>query len=192
MYISKAMLNMRGDVLGSTVNGAVDLPWMPYTISSFGSAVIQGGGSHMSADRPGAIVFSTGDAIPDSIWDNQTGALMSITSLRTYLTANLPGCVMDAAPISTGNVRIVNLGEGKRMFELNDQLGRFAYAKAFNRMYLLLGSTVTTIAAATVTIASIVEFAPQDLIAMGAPLVDNGDGTFNLTGTVVLNNITFS
>ena len=192
MYISKAMLNMRGDVLGSTVNGSVDLPWMPYTISSFGSAVIQGGGSHISADMAGAIVFSTGDTIPDSIWDTQTGALFSITSLRTYLTANLPACVMDAAPVSIGNVRIVNVGEGKRMFELNNQLGRFAYAKAFNRMYLLLGSTVTTIAAATNTIASVVEFTPQDLISMGAPLVDNGDGTFNLTGTVVLNNISFS
>ncbi|QZE58644.1 hypothetical protein pEaSNUABM28_00087 [Erwinia phage pEa_SNUABM_28] len=192
MYISKAMLNMRGESLGSTTNPGVELPWMASTMASANAGNLQGAGTTISTERPAAIVFSTGDIITDTIWNNQLLAVFSLNTLRTYLTANLPGCVMDTAPISTGNIRIVNLGNGKRMFDTLNLLGRFSYAKAFNRMYILLGTTATAIAAGTVSIASVIELTPQDLIAMGAPLTDNGDGTFNLNGTISLNNITWS
>lgn len=192
MYISKAMLNMRGESLGSTTNPGVELPWMASTMASATAGNLQGAGTTISTERPAAVVFSTGDIITDTIWNNQLLAVFSLNTLRTYLTANLPGCVMDAAPISTGNIRIVNLGNGKRMFDTLNLLGRFSYAKAFNRMYILLGSTATAIAAGTVSIASVIELTPQDLIAMGAPLTDNGDGTFTLNGTISLNNIAWS
>ncbi|AWY08362.1 hypothetical protein HOT49_gp085 [Erwinia phage vB_EamM_Alexandra] len=112
--------------------------------------------------------------------------------MRTYLAANVPGCVMDTTMASTGNVRVVNLGQGKRMLDLNNLLGRFSYAKPFNRMYLFISQNTTALAPATAGIASVFEFTPQDLIAMGAPLTDNGDGTFSLTGTINLNNIVWS
>ncbi|QZE59327.1 hypothetical protein MPK66_gp083 [Erwinia phage pEa_SNUABM_2] len=192
MYISKAMLNMRGDSLGSTANPSIDLPWQPNVMASFGAGNIQAGGSTISAERTAAIVFSTGDTITDTVWNNQALSVFSLNTLRTYLTANLPGCVMDTAPISTGSVRVVNLGQGKRMLDLFNLLGRFSYAKPFNRMYILLGNSTGVIAAATVAIASVIELTPQDLISMGAPLTDNGDGTFTLNGTISLNNIAWS
>lgn len=192
MYISKAMLNMRGDSLGSTGSTVVEAPWIPSTMTPYNSANVQAGGSHISAEIAGAIVFSSGDPITDTVWNNQALALFSLNTLRTYLTANLPACVMDTVYASSGTVRIMNMGNGKRMFDLNNQLGRFAYAKPFTRMYLMLGTTTAALAVATATIASVVEFTPQDLIAMGAPLIDNGDGTFSLNGTISLNNITFS
>lgn len=192
MYISKAMLNMRGDALGSIANPTIDLPWTPNSFQSYNSGNVSAGGTPISAERTAAIVFSTGDTIPDSVWNNQLQAQFSLNTLRAYLTANVPACVMDSAPISTGQLRIVNLGQGKRMFDFLNLLGRFSYAKAFNRMYLLVGTSAGAIAASTVSIASVVEFTPQDLIAMGAPLTDNGDGTFMLNGTISLNNVTFS
>lgn len=192
MYISKAMLNMRGDSLGSNVASTIDAPWSSNVAVAANAGTIQGGGSTISAERTAAIVFSTGDTITDTVWNNQSLALFSLTSLRTYLAANLPGCVMDAAPISNGTVRIVNLGQGKRMLDLFNQLGRFSYAKPFNRMYIMLGTNLTVIAAGTASIGSVIELTAQDLLGMGAPLTDNGDGTFTLNGTISLNNIVWS
>lgn len=192
MYVSKAMLNMRGDALGSVANPAVDSPWMPNTVVAFNAGTVQGGGSPISAEPAGAIAFSAGTTIPDTTWANQAQALFSLNTLRTYLAANVPGCVMDTTMASTGNVRVVNLGQGKRMLDLNNLLGRFSYAKPFNRMYLFISQNTTALAPATAGIASVFEFTPQDLIAMGAPLTDNGDGTFSLTGTINLNNIVWS
>lgn len=192
MYISKAMLNMRGDALGSVANPTLDLPWLPSTMSSYNVAPTQAGGTHISAEVAGAIVFSAGDAVPDTVWVNQAQAPFSLTTLRNYLIANAPTVTMDTAYASTGLIRIVNIGQGKRMFDLNSLLGRFAYAKAFTRMYIMIATNTTALAVGTATIATVLEFTPQDLIAMGAPLADNGDGTFNLTGTISLNNITFS
>ncbi|QZE57295.1 hypothetical protein MPK71_gp086 [Erwinia phage pEa_SNUABM_1] len=192
MYISKAMLNMRGDSLGSAVNPTIDQPWAPSTLASYNANTLQAGGSHISTEPTAVIVFSSGDTIPDSVWHNQAQALFSLNTLRTYLTANAPGVVMDTAFASSGNVRIINAGGGKRTLDLNNLLGRFSYAKAFNRMYLMLGSNTTAMTTGTATIASVLEFTPQDLISMGASLTDNGDGTFNLNGTISLNNITFS
>lgn len=192
MYISKAMLNMRGDVLCSTSTAGVDMPWTPSSVTAYNANTLQAGGSHISAEPGAGIAFSSGDTIPDSVWNNQAQALFSLNTLRTYLTANAPGVVMDTAIASSGTLRVVNLGNGKRMLDLNGLLGRFAYAKAFNRMYLFIGNTTTVIAPATATIATVFEFTPQDLISMGVSLTDNGDGTFNLNGTVNINNITFS
>ncbi|UAW53199.1 hypothetical protein pEaSNUABM30_00081 [Erwinia phage pEa_SNUABM_30] len=193
MYISKAMLNMRGDVLGSSAAAVVDAPWLPSSVTAYNAAnAMQAGGTHVSAEPAAAIVFSSGDAVPDTTWTNQAQALFSLNSLRTYLAANVPGCVMDTAYASTGTLRVVNAGNGKRMFDLNSLLGRFSYAKPFNRMYLFISQTTSTLAPATVSVATVVEFTAQDLIAMGASLTNNNDGTFNLNGTIILNNITFS
>lgn len=192
MYISKAMLNMRGDSLGSTANPTVENPCQPASFAGYSSGNLQSGGIPVSAEVTAALVFSTGDTIPDSVWNNQAQAPFSLTSLRTYLTTNVPGCVMESTFASSGTIRIVNLGNGKRMFDLYTALGRFAYAKAFNRMYLLLSNSASALGTGTASISSLVEFTPQDLISMGVPLTDNGDGTFNLNGTVNINNITFS
>lgn len=193
MYISKAMLNMRGDALGSTAQVAIDAPWVPNSFTGYNqTGVMQSCGSPISMEVGAAIGFSSGDAVPDSVWLNQAQALFSLNTLRTYLTANAPTCVMDTAFASTGTLRLINMGNGKRMLDLNNSLGRFSYAKAFNRMYLFIGSTSGAPAVSTAYIASVFEFTAQDLIAMGATLIDNGDGTFNLDGTIYLNNITFS
>lgn len=192
MYISKAMLNMRGDALGSTALPTVDAPWLPNVVTAVGAGSLQAGGNHISTEPAGAIAFSTGAAIPDTVWTNMAQTLFSLNTLRTYLAANVPACVMDTAMASNGNVRVVNLGAGKRMLDLNTLLGRFAYAKAFNRMYLFIGQTTSAVTPTVATIATVIEFTAQDLIAMGAPLTDNGDGTFNLNGTISLNNIAFS
>lgn len=192
MYISKAMLNMRGEALGSTANAFVDAPWRAYTQAAFGQAGLQAAATPLGVEIAAAVVFSAGDTITDTVWNNQALSLFSITSLRTYLTANLPNCVVDTAPISTGTVRIVNLGQGKRMLDVFNLLGRFSYAKPFNRMYILLSTTAAVVAAGSAVIASAIELTPQDLIGMGAPLTDNGDGTFSLSGTISLNNLAWS
>lgn len=193
MYISKAMLNMRGDVLCSAASPSVDAPWMPSSFTGYNqNGVMQSGGTPISTEVGAAIGFSSGDAVPDSVWLNQAQALFSLNTLRTYLTANAPTCVMDTAFASSGTLRMINIGNGKRMLDLNNSLGRFSYAKAFNRMYLFIANTAGAPAVSTATIATVFEFTPQDLIAMGATLTDNGDGTFNLVGTISLNNITFS
>lgn len=193
MYISKAMLNMRGDSLSSVASVAVDWPWLPANFTAYNQAdAVQSGGTPQSAEPTAIIMFSSGDMIPDSVWVNQAQALFSVNTLRTYLTANAPGVVLDTAIASSGVVRIINVGGGKRTLDLNNYLGRFSYAKAFNRMYLMVGTNTTTMTVGTATIATVFEFTPQDLISMGASLTDNGDGTFNLNGTISLNNITFS
>lgn len=193
MYISKAMLNMRGDALGSTAQAAVEAPWVPNSVTGYNqTGAMQSCGSPISLEVGAAIGFSSGDAIPDSVWLNQAQAPFSLNTLRTYLTANAPGVVMDTAFASTGTLRMINMGGGKRMLDLNNLLGRFSYAKVFNRMYLFVLNTTGIPAVSTSYIASVFEFTPQDLIAMGATLTDNGDGTFNLDGTISLNNITFS
>lgn len=193
MYISKAMLNMRGDSLSSVTPVAVDWPWLPANFTAYNQAdAVQSGGTPQSAEPTAIIMFSSGDTIPDSVWVNQAQALFSVNTLRTYLTANAPGVVLDTAIASSGVVRIINVGGGKRTLDLNNYLGRFSYAKAFNRMYLMVGTNTTTMTVGTATIATVFEFTPQDLISMGASLTDNGDGTFNLNGTISLNNITFS
>lgn len=192
MYISKAMLNMRGDSLGSAANPVVENPCQPASFVGYSSGNLQAGGIPISVEVTAALVFSAGDTIPDSVWNNQAQAPFSLATLRTYLTANVPGCVMESTFASSGTVRIVNLGNGRRMFDLYTALGRFAYAKAFNRMYLLLSNNTAAFSNGSVSISSLVEFTPQDLISMGVPLTDNGDGTFNLNGTVNINNITFS
>ena len=192
MYISKAMLNMRGDALGSTANANVEAPWRPYVQAAFGQAGIQSSASAIGVEAAAAVVFSTGDTITDTVWNNQALSLFSLNTLRAYLTANLPGCVMDAAFISTGTVRIVNLGQGKRMLDTLSLLGRLSYAKPFNRMYILLNTGSAVGAVSSAVYASVIEFTPQDLVSMGAPLTDNGDGTFSLNGTICLNNIAWS
>lgn len=191
MFVSKAMLNMRGDSLGSSTP-AVEAPWMPITFTAGSAVQQQSAGSPIGAEVAAAIVFSTGDVITDDIWNTMSGSLFSLNTLRTFLTANLPACVMDTAFQSTGRLRIVNLGSGRRMFDMSDTtLGRFAYAKPFNRLYVLM-STSTTAAVGTANISSVLELTGQDLQQMGAPVTDNGDGTFTLNGVVVMNNITFS
>lgn len=193
MYISKAMLNMRGDSLSSVASVAIDSPWLPASFTAYNQAgAMQSGGTPQSAEPTAIIMFSSGDTIPDSVWTNQAQALFSVNTLRTYLTANAPGVVLDTAIASSGVVRIINVGGGKRTLDLNNLLGRFSYAKAFNRMYLMVGTNTTNMTVGTATIATVFEFTPQDLIGMGASLTDNGDGTFNLNGTISLNNITFS
>lgn len=192
MYISKAMLNMRGDSLGSTINPTIEWPWSPYSLTGYSSGNLQSGGMPTSTEPTAIIVFSSGDTVPDDVWSNQAQALFSLSTLRTYLAANAPGVVMDTAFASSGIVRVINVGGGKRTLDLNNSLGRFSYAKAFNRMYLMIGTNTTVMSTGTAVIASVFEFTPQDLISMGAPLTDNGDGTFNLNGTISLNNITFS
>lgn len=192
MYISKAMLNMRGDSLGSAINPTIEWPWSPYSLTGYSSGNLQSGGMPTSTEPTAIIVFSSGDTVPDDVWSNQAQALFSLNTLRTYLAANAPGVVMDTAIASSGTVRVINVGGGKRTLDLNNALGRFSYAKAFNRMYLMIGTNTTVMSTGTSSIASVIEFTPQDLISMGAPLTDNGDGTFNLNGTISLNNITFS
>lgn len=193
MYISKAMLNMRGDSLSSTASIAVDMPWVPSAFTAYNQAgAYQSGGVPISAEPSAGIVFSTGDTIPDSVWANQSQALFSLNTLRTYLAANLPNCVMDSSFISSGTVRVINVGGGKRTLDLNGLLGRFSYAKAFNRMYLLVSNSTSAYGAGTVSTTTVFEFTPQDLISMGVPLTDNGDGTFSLNGIVNINNISFS
>lgn len=191
MYVSKAMLNMRGDALGST-SPSVEAPWLPSNYTAPSVATPQAAGIPTSTEVGGAIVFSTGDTIPDSVWHSISGTLFSLNTLRTLLTSTVPACVMDTALQSTGRLRIINKGQGRRTFEFADNtLGKLAYAKPFNRMYVLI-STSTSTAVGTANVCSVIELTPQDLQQMGASLTDNGDGTFNLNGTIVLNNLTFS
>lgn len=192
MYVSKAMLNMRGDSFGSVANSGVEMPWTPALYTAYNGGIQQAGGSHISADAQAAIVFSAGDTIPDSVWNTMVGTLFSLNSLRIYLAINVARCTMDSAPISTGPLRIVNKGDGVRMFDMSTgALGRFTYAKPFNRMYLLIGNSVTAISGTSQNIGSVVEFTPQDLQKMSASLTDNNDGTFTLNSTMILNNISF-
>ncbi len=193
MYVSKAMMNMRGDSFGSVATSGLEMPWTPAAYTAYNTAVQQAGGTHISADAQAAIVFSAGDTIPDSVWHTMVGSLFSLNSLRIYLAINVPSCSMDSAPISSGPMRIVNKGGGVRMIDMSTGvLGRLSYNKPFNRMYLLIGNSTTAVTGTSQNIASVVEFTAQDLQKMGASLTDNGDGTFTLNESIVLNNITFS
>ncbi|MEG0376696.1 MAG: hypothetical protein RR672_13760 [Raoultibacter sp.] len=196
MYLSKAMQNMRGNPLPSTQTLSVVNPFMPQTFASYNTTGLsQAYGSAIWTEVNAAIVFSTGDTISDNLWNGflAQSSLYSLNSLRAFLSTNLPGCVMDTSFISSGLMRIIQTDPGVRTFECTDgALGHLTYAKAFNRMYILLGHS-GALAVGTANMATAIELTPQDLQQMGAALTDNGDGTFTLTSkTIALNNISFS
>lgn len=192
MYVSKAMQNMRADSLGSTAQPANELPWFPAQIAA-NAGLLQSAGNPYSTSVGGCIVFSTGDTIPDSLWNTIYASALSLTTINTAITNAGLNCTMSAIQNGTGNsVRLINQGDGTRMFDiLSTALSRISYAQPFNRMYLLVGIATAALGVST-AIGSIVEFTPADLIAMGAGLTNNNDGTYTLNGPIVLNNITFS
>ncbi|QYW04414.1 hypothetical protein pEaSNUABM14_00089 [Erwinia phage pEa_SNUABM_14] len=193
MYISKAMMNMRGDALSSNNSSSpVDAPWVPALVTPYNAVAVQGGGAPYSTEVGAAILFSTGDTIPDSIWNTLYASNITINALSTALNAAGVNCTMSAVVNSSSNaVRIINQGDGTRMLDILIQnLGRITYTQPFNRMYLFLSGVAAI--GTTTAIPSVVELTPADLTQMGATLTDNGDGTYTLSGPIVLNNITFS
>lgn len=196
MYVSKAMQNMRGNPLPSTQSMSVVNPFMPQTYASYNTVgMSQSYGSPIWTEVNAAVVFSAGDTITDDLWNGflAQSSMYSLNSLRSFLVANLPACVMDSTFISAGPIRIVQTEPGVCTFECTDgALGHVTYTKAFNRMYILLGHA-GSLAVGTANMATAIELTPQDLQQMGAALTDNGDGTFTLTKqTIALNNISFS
>lgn len=192
MYLSKAMRDLRSDPFGSSVLSTVEAPWSPRIQPAISAAQTMGGGTTESIYAGAAIVFSAGQPVSDEIWHVQSRALYNLSTFRAFVTANQPECVLDTVYASTGTLTINRVGGGKRIIDTGAGLGRFAYAKAFSHMYILIATSFTVPApTAAASIATAIELTAQDLIDLGADLTDNGDGTFNLVGTINLTTFSF-
>lgn len=193
MFISKALQNMRGDPLGSAVNTTEGV-FMPRYVSANTDATDTGFGVPYSTEYQAAIVFSNGDAIPDSVWHTMSGSLYSIDTLRAFLAANFPTCVMTPTQFSTGLLRQTNKGGGERVFEFIDNaLGSLPVNLVpFNRMYIMMHNSAIAPTVSAARICSCIELTIEDLQKMGAPIVIAGDGSATLTSLTVLNNIVYS
>lgn len=192
MFVSKAMQNMRGDTFGSASDSTVESIWRPKLFSAYSQNTLQGAGTPQSGEFIAGVTFSNGAPIPDSSWNTLAASLFSYNNLITHLAANVPACTMAGSLQTTGQVRLVNRGNGERVFEsVASSLGKIVYAPVFNRMYIFI-TTVTAMDMTTAAISTVLEFTVADLISMGVPVTDNGDGTGTINGAFQLNNIVFS
>lgn len=181
MIVSKALRNIRPKIdfvtLANT-NGVIGLWQFNYAFEATTERL--DAAQNQAFD---SILYSvSGDFFTDTDWHSlfaANGDPMTVAQIANWIKTNKPNMKFNVIARTQANVRITQENDG-RYLSLDQTYGGAWPTANFTSLLLSIPNSTAGSLSDNVSCYNFFEISYQDLINMGVPLVNNGDGTYKI------------
>lgn len=181
MIVSKALRNIRPKIdfltLANT-NGVIGLWQFNYAYEQPTERL-----DYAQNQAFDSIVYSVaGDFLTDVDWNAMFTAYgdgMTVVQITNWIKTNKPNLKFNAVARSQANIRITQEYDGRYLSVDQTYNGPWATANFTSLLLSITNNNISTVTDSTACY-NFFEIGYQDLINMGVPLVNNGDGTYKI------------
>lgn len=181
MIVSKAMRNIRQKIdwtLANNTNAAMGLWQFPYSFEARDERL----DAHSTYAFDATFMTVTGGDIADADWHQilaQYGDAATLANIKAWLTTNRTDLVTAYLVRNQNAVSLVQENTG-RYLNIDSTYSTQFPAQNFRTIIVAIQNTYTGTASESQASYNYFEFSYTDLLNMGVPLVNNGDGTYKI------------